>query len=103
MSIQDIGVAVAILSALGGVLIQLIKVIASQIIDTKIETKFKELELKTKEFRLKTDEGFKDIYKEFEDIEKEFIKQGDRSARIERRLAVLQTKTTGNTDTFGSS
>lgn len=99
MNIESIAAAVAILSVLGTFLIQLIKVIANQ----AVEAKLKQFQVEVKEFELETDKRFKDVYKEFEDVEKEFIKQSDRSGRIERRLAVLQTKTTGNTDTFGST
>lgn len=89
MSLQDIGVAVAILSALGGVLIQLVKVIVNQFITVKL-----------KDFKLEINDEFNNVNDRFSNVSKEFRSTNKAIGQLQRRTAILETRVIGDSDTF---
>lgn len=75
LSLQDIGIAIAILATVGGALIKLNESIINQITSTKI-----------KEYQ--------------KDSDKQDEKQSNRISRLERLTAILETRVLGDSDTF---
>lgn len=75
MSLESIGIAVGVFIAIGGALIQIIKVIVQHT----------------------TDEEFDKLK---EQMAKEFGKNSDRVYRLERRQAMLEMQVKGDSDTF---
>lgn len=75
MSLESVGIAVGIFIAIGGALIQIIKVIVQHTTDEEFD-KLKDL------------------------IFREFGRSSDRIARLERRQAMLEMQVKGDSDTF---
>lgn len=75
MSIEAVGVAVGILIGVGGALIKIVEVIIHQTTATKFD-----------EFKDESDREIKRVYRKIN--------------RIERRLAIVETRVLGDSDTF---
>lgn len=75
MSLESIGIAVGVFIAIGGALIQIIKVIVQHTTDEEFD--------KLKDQMLR-----------------EFTRSSDRVARLERRQAMLEMQVKGDSDTF---
>lgn len=75
MSLESIGIAVGVFIAIGGALIQIIKVIVQHTTDQEFD-------------------------KVNERMLREFSKTSDRIARLERRQAMIETRVMGDSDTF---
>lgn len=75
MSIENILAAVGILLAVGGASIKIIESIINQV----TADKFKQLD---------------------QDLDNELVKVANRLNRLERRMAILETRVTGDSDTF---